>query len=172
MTKLSGVALTCIALYTSSAVLTCHWSSSATSSAPSANSGGPRRDGDSLIVSSALGRPLSSNDTKEQAAEESSLFWDRQLEVSGSVSGSYGGRTKPGDKHIGSRDRWAKFKVAAKSCMAEKGKCRHWRGSRWGTPVCSADGTIDECVINRVTAGMLLLSDAYTCGECVVGWVA
>ena len=162
MTKLSGVALAFIALYTSSAVLTCHWSSRATSTA-SASSG---RDGDTLIVSSALGRPLSSNDAKERAAEESSLFWDRQLEVSGSASGSYGDRNKPGDKHTGSRGRWAKYKVAAKSCMVEKGKCRHWRGSRWGTPVCSADGTIDECVINRVTAGMLLLSDAYTCGEC------
>lgn len=169
MTKLSGVALTFIALYTSSAVLTCHWSTANTASASArGNSGSPYHNDNVPTASSALGRPLSSNDAKERATEESSLFWDRQLEVSGSTSKSYkyGDRNKPDGKHNGSRDRWAKYKAAAKSCMVEKGKCRHWRGSRWGIPICSADGTINECVINRVTAGMLLLSDAYTCGEC------
>ena len=167
MTKLSGVALTFIALYTSSAILTCHWSTSSTTSS-STSSPHHHHNGDIPTVAAALGHPLSSSDEKERAADESSLFWERQLEVSGSASGSYGGRTNRGGQRNGSRDRWSKYKAAAKSCAAAKGKCHHWRGSRSGIPVCSVDGTIDECVINRVTAGMLLLSDAYSCGECGV----
>lgn len=179
--SLSSIALAFIALYTSSAVLTCHWSTGTTPGSTEAEdrraalghplSSNELKEHGAEVPDAALRHPLSSRELAERSIEESSLFWDRQLEVSGSGSGSYGGGrpvggTNQGGKKANGRDRWAKFKAAAKFCMAEKGKCSHWRGSRFGVPMCSADGTIDECVLNKVTAGMLLLSDAYTCGEC------